>query len=322
MHQDGFGQLQLQQGAGQAVLTQHRRHPVDEVVLLELQGRDIDRHRHHQPGGAPQRGLAHRLHQHPVADGDDEAGVLGHRDEGTGRDLAQRRVAPADQGLGADHRAAAQADLRLVVQAELLAGQGLAHCMVQPHALAQVGVLLGLVEAEGGAPALLGAAHRRFGMADQLLAVAAVLRVHGQADAAGQREAQAVDGAGVRDGRQQPARSGLGAGAVGVVQQQRKLVAADARHPIALTRHRAQAVGTVQQHPVGAGLAQAVVDLLEAVQVQHQQGQRGLTPAGQCNGVGQVQCQLVAVGQAGQHVAARQGLDAVAGGHQLGVVAE
>ena len=55
-----------------------------------------------QPRGDPGGGLAHGLLEHPVADGDDEAGVLGHRDEARRRDLAERRVAPADQRLGAD----------------------------------------------------------------------------------------------------------------------------------------------------------------------------------------------------------------------------
>ena len=134
------------------------------------------------------------LAQHPVADGDDEAGLLGHRDELAGRHLAQLGVAPADQRLGAHHVAGLQVDLRLVVQAEALAGQRLAHGMVQPHALAHVGVLVRLVEAEAAAPALLGALHGRLGMAHQHLGIAAVGREQRHAHAAGQRELQAVDG--------------------------------------------------------------------------------------------------------------------------------
>jgi hypothetical protein len=87
-------------------------------VLLELQRRDVDGHRHRVPALVPQRGLAHGLAEHPVADGDDEAAVLGHRDEARRRDVAQLRVAPAQQGLGADDAAARQVDLRLVVQPE------------------------------------------------------------------------------------------------------------------------------------------------------------------------------------------------------------
>ena len=60
-------------------------HAVDELRLLELQRRDVDRDRALAAPLAPQRRLAHRLRQHPVADGDDEAAVLGHRDEAARR---------------------------------------------------------------------------------------------------------------------------------------------------------------------------------------------------------------------------------------------
>ena len=73
---------------------------------------------------------------------DDEAGVLGHRDEAARRHLAQLRVAPADQRLGADHAAAAQVHLRLVVQAEAPAGQRLAHRVVELHVGAAVAAAL------------------------------------------------------------------------------------------------------------------------------------------------------------------------------------
>ena len=49
-----------------------------------------------------------------------EPGALGDRDEVGRRDVAQRRVLPAQQRLEAHHRAGTQVDLGLVVQAQLL----------------------------------------------------------------------------------------------------------------------------------------------------------------------------------------------------------
>ena len=85
----------------------------------------------------PRGGLPHRLLQHPVVDRDDEAALLGDRDELAGRDLAELGVVPADQRLGAYRPAgllAEQLDLRLVVHPHAALRERLAHRMVQLHA--------------------------------------------------------------------------------------------------------------------------------------------------------------------------------------------
>ena len=208
------------------------------------------------------------------------------------------------------------------MQAKALAGQRLAHGVVQPHTLAHVGVLVGLVEAEAAAPALLGALHRRFGMAHQHVGVVAVGRKQRHAHAAGQRELQAVDRTGVRHRVENPARRGLGTRRVGLVHQQRKLVAADARDDVALAQAGLQAVGAIEQHAVADFVAQAVVDLLEAVEVEQQQRQRTAAAPRQADRIGQRMAHLAAVEQAGQRIGAGQGLDALARTDQLGLVAK
>ena len=77
-----------------------------QVRLQQLARRQVDRHaQRRQPGTLPGRGLLDGAAQHPVADGDDQAGLFGDRDESIRRDAAQRRVLPAQQGLDADDAA-------------------------------------------------------------------------------------------------------------------------------------------------------------------------------------------------------------------------
>ena len=87
--------------------------------------------------------------------------------------------------------------------------------MVEPHALAHVGVVVRLVEAEAAAPALLGTVHRRLGMADQQFGLLAVGRILGDTDAAGQRELLTIDVAGLRHDVQHTPCRGLGGHRVG-----------------------------------------------------------------------------------------------------------
>jgi hypothetical protein len=176
VHQDGLGQLQLQQVRRQSADGQHAGHAVDEVRLLELQRRDVDGHRHGVPALRATAPPGARPAQHPVADGDDEAAVLGHRDEAPRRHLAQLGIAPAQQRLGADDAPSARFDLRLVVQPEAAADQGLAHGVVQPHVRAAVDLGAGLVQAEVGAAGVLDLAHRGLGVAHQVVDAAAVLK--------------------------------------------------------------------------------------------------------------------------------------------------
>ena len=73
-------------------------------------------------------------------------------------------------------RAAAQLDLRLVVQAEAPAGQRLAHRMVELDVGTAVATASALLHAVVAAPAVLHRLHRGFGMAHQFVGAVAVAR--------------------------------------------------------------------------------------------------------------------------------------------------
>ncbi|MNM92376.1 hypothetical protein D3C81_1047080 [compost metagenome] len=99
------------------------------------------------------------------------------------------------------------------------------------------------------------------------------------------------------------------AAVVHAAKHQEELVAAQARDQVAIAGAVAQACCYLLQHGVTGGMAKGVVDRLEVVQVQQQQGQwRRITAAQQ--GLLEVPGKLVAVGQPGQRVVQRQVLDA------------
>ncbi|MNV16520.1 hypothetical protein D3C71_1072860 [compost metagenome] len=79
--------------------------------------------------------------------------------------------------------------------------------------------------------------------------------------------------------------------------------------------------GGLQQRITG-GMAEAVVDVLEAVQVDEQHGQRGAAIARLLDGLRRLFTQQYPVGQAGQQIVVRQQLDAFVGFTLAGDVTE
>ena len=95
--------------------------PQDRLVeraAVELHRRDVDR----DPDMlGPARRLRAGLADHPRADRDDQAGVLGDGDELDRRDQPARRMVPADQRLERADAVVLEVEQRLVIQLELAA---------------------------------------------------------------------------------------------------------------------------------------------------------------------------------------------------------
>jgi hypothetical protein len=122
-HQHGLGQLQDQVGGGQPGGVDGAGHVLDHVGLLELAHREVDadeRRPHQREAALPVAGRPAGRVQHPAADGDDQAALLGHADELAGHHQAPFGVVPAHQRLQPHHAAAGQLDHRLVADRELL----------------------------------------------------------------------------------------------------------------------------------------------------------------------------------------------------------
>ena len=271
--------------------------------------------------------------------------MLGQRDELVGRDVAQHRMLPAQQGLHVRHALRAQVDFRLVEHPEFIAFAGRPQVADQADP-AQVGfVVAGLVDRDP-ALRLLGFVHGDVGAAQQRVRVGRMQRIQGQADARAdadlglslaqvQRRFQCADD---RPGAFERARF------VGSGDQHQELVAAQPRQLVVLVDRVAQPPPDFLQHAVAERVAQGVVDFLEAIQVEQQhrasrvagarlrerrfeQGQR-MHPVGQAGeGVvlGLVADPLFAFGDAALHAVERIGqvgeLVVADHGQGLGIVA-
>jgi hypothetical protein len=145
----------------------------------------------------------------------------------------------------------------------------------------------------------LGQVHREVGVAEQRVGVAvAGVGGGGDPDTGADRDRSAVQG----DRHGQAGQDALGdtAGGIGTtVDHERELVTADAGDDVARADAAAQSLGEGHQQLVALGVAPAVVDVLEVVDVHEQDADRGTALE---NAVGDL-LEQGAVGQAGQRVA-------------------
>ena len=99
------------------------------------------------------------------------------------------------------------------------------------------------------------------------------------------------------------------AGALQAAEQYHKLIAAQARHGVLHAHAGFQAGGDDFQHGVANGVAEGVVDVLEVVQVQKQQGAAQVVALEQGDLLAQAVHQQCAVRQVGQRVVIGQVTD-------------
>ncbi len=256
-----------------------------------------------QPGLAPFGHLRAGLAQHPVADGDDDAGFLGHRNEIGGRQQAALRMPPAQQGLETAHFTGMGVDLRLIEQHEFVARQRAAQVGLDLHALGIGRLHAGFPELQAAAALRLGLVHGDFGLADQAVDHVAVIRRHAGADADRDVDFVALDvhrlGQHLDD---------LAADVVDVAarhqgrQQHGEFVAAQARQGVAFAQALAQPRADGEQQFVADGVAERVVDDLEVIEVEAQHRQRFLGALGLRQHEAEVVAEQRAVGQAGEQV--------------------
>lgn len=181
-NQAAFSQLEVQQTRGHAVTAQYPEQIVDDAVVGQLPGGEVDRHPQIQSLLSPLRRLAGGGLQHPLAQRADQAGLLGVGDELQRRDQAALRRIPAHQRFHAVHFTAARIDFRLVIQHQLILLQPFTQIGVQPHVFGDALVHLRREDGIGAFAVLLGDVHGGIGAADQAVEIVAVLRAQRDAD--------------------------------------------------------------------------------------------------------------------------------------------
>ena len=286
------------------------RAQVEQVLDREVDG-DVQVEPVDPPlGELRERGLEHVQGQRPH-----QRGVLGVREERARAAQAVHGVLPAHERLDAGDAAGREVDLRLVVQDQLVALERAAQLGDQRQPLARVAVARRVVGLEAGAR-LLGLVHRDVGALQQRVGVGAVLRAERGADARVHHDLEPVDLERVLERDADPAPDLGRARQPGAGQQQRELVAAEPRDEAVRRRPPPAGAGRAGQQPVAGVVAERVVELLEAVEVDHRDGQRSPSPSLELRREALVE--QAAVREPGQLVGQRE----LARGVQRGVLEE
>ena len=318
-----LGDLQVDPPRRQAGALQCGRDDAHQVAALELQRRQV--HRHTDVRRPAQRGVEGAV-QHPFADGLDQAGFLGQRDEGVGHHHAMQRVAPAQQGFEADHlarpvaRPRVHGHDRLVVEFEFAVVGGAAQVDFKAAPALRLLSHQRPKQAVGTAPGGLRVVQRQVGAFQQLVGIDAVVGRQRDAHARAHQHLLAADDERQGHRLHQPFGQRTGGGRLRRADlDHRKFVAAEPRDQVGLAHALTQPQGHDAQQFVADRVAERVVDGLEAVEVDAQQGHR-LARAAQADRLVQPLAKAHPVRQAGQLVVVRHALDLGNGAPLLGDV--
>ena len=277
-----LGELELELGRLKLDAFEEAADLVDEVAAPELQGRDVDG----EPAGleraaSPAVEIAGCSLEQKSAELADQPAILGKADEAVGRHGTTLRMGPAHERLEADHPAAADLDLRLVDEVQLGRIDGPAQIVLEANPLGRIAVQDAVEEAERVAPLRLCPIERHVGMAEQRVSILGIDRIEADPQARGHpqlvpvdvhRRFEAAHDLARRDGRvvhpAQPA------------QDHDELVATHPRDRVLLPHGAPQPLAELHQERVAHGVAEAVVDRLEPVDIEEGHGDDLAGPLG------------------------------------------
>ena len=283
------------------------QYPVDDfrhITLAELMGGQVHRYADiAQPLFVPLVGLTAGAFQYQFADGGDQPGLLGQRNEIRRWQQAHGGMLPAYQGFHGVDAVTGQVHFRLVIDHEFVLENGLAQAGFQGQLFHRGHPHVAAIELEIVAATALGLVHRHVRLVDHALGFLGGVREHADADAGAEQQFVAVDHEGLLHGVDQfLAVLADGAFTTVIFQQQGKFVAAHPGKIFFTAGMLADALCGGLEQAVADFMPQGFVDRFETVQVDHQQ--RHLFPVQACQGQGFVQvfAELGAVGQAGESV--------------------
>ena len=227
----------------------------------------------------PLAGLLGGHAQHAEVDGQDQAGLLRQRQEVVRRDQALLRMLPPDQGFEADQAVVEQRDDGLVVDLELLPLDRLPQVRLELEAGDRARVHRGVEDLVAVLAPLLRAVHRRVRVAQQVVRLLVVL-ARGDADRHGREHLVALE----REGLGQLLEDAVGdldriRRVAHVVEEDGELVAAEAGDGVAGPHAGLEPPGDRGEEQVALQVAEAVVDVLEAVDVEEEDREHGALAA-------------------------------------------
>ncbi|MNG99136.1 hypothetical protein D3C79_583000 [compost metagenome] len=206
--------------------------------------------------------------------------------------------------------------LGLIVQRQLLVVEGAAQLVVDVQAAIRLQLHGGIEEAPGLAARRLGLIHGGVRLLEQIPRLLLPAGEQGDADAG--PDVQHLTAVGIGGGNLADESLGdeiglhlrLGRAGRQRRQQQHELVTAEPGQTIPLPHQPLEPAGHLLEQPVAGGVAEGVVDGLEVIEIDKQQGADQVLAARLEEGLGQGLVQLTAIGQAGQLIVIGEILDA------------
>ena len=245
---------------------------LDESRIGQVEGRKIDRHVQGMPQSPPGCTVTQRRSDHPIAERADEAHVLGERDKLIGSQRAVRSVIPSHEGLDGSRLAAAHVELRLVAQLEAVLGDGGAEFLREGESVRPL-LDMPVVEAITRAAAL-GRVHGDIGLPHERVSAGRMGREHGDPNARPSRDHASGNREWPLEGFQQATRDRLRLFLGGPREEHRELVASDPRDQVPVLDHGPESRSDLLKDEIAHRVAERVVDVLEAIEVQEHQPER------------------------------------------------
>ena len=201
-----------------------------------------------------------------------QTSLLGHLQELRRGEQAPHRVLPANEGLHRDRPPGPQVAQRLVVHHEFVFVEGGAQLLQHREPVPARSVQVSGVQLAGAAPRLR-LVHGDVAAAQQLAGGCRVRRVQNGTDAGADVHPGVLHPERAVEGRPEPLREPQRRRAVTAVRgEERELVTAEAGEQVVAAHAVPEPAGHLDQQLVPRLVAEGVVDLLEAVKVDHQQG--------------------------------------------------
>ena len=247
------------------------------VLAEELAAGDIDADEERiaiaRQDAMPCRRLVQRLAENVAAEFHDQAGFLRKRDEIARRQTSACRMIPAHERLEASKLVRGQARDRLIEHRNLLALQRHAQFAFEREAVLLFRAHRGIENLDTVGPLALGAQHRQLAVPQHFLCVGLRPVMHHDADRGGEDDFLRADLHRCAERTAHPLRQGRDVMGVAVGNQEdRKLIAAETGQRILRVEVAGQAAPQRQEHRVPDHETEALVDVLEAVDVDEENG--------------------------------------------------
>ena len=211
---------------------------------------------------------AYRLGKHEMRNRINDAELGRKTDEFEGRLNIALAVAPAHERLESDHLLAANVDFRLKGTAELAVADGQPQALLQIHPRRNRLPHCRVKKSSTALCAELGPIHGGIRIPSQLFVCAAVLRMDAHPHGSGRKHFEALDVKGLFQLLQQlPHHRPQMSSILDRIDEQKKLIAADAREHIGVPHQLRYAACDLHQQRVANGVIVVVVDVLEIVEI-------------------------------------------------------